>query len=207
MTDDYPPFRSPHPTLLVVVSGPSGVGKNSVCDGLLEVDDSLALSVSATTRPPRSTETDGVDYHFWSRERFRREADAGFFLEHAEVHGHSYGTPGKPVEEWLAAGRTPLLNLDVQGGRKVKEKIRDAVLVFLAPPSMEELERRLRGRNTEREEVIAERLRNAREELRHWIHYDYQVVNDDLARAVEEVRAILRAERARTSRVREASGS
>lgn len=207
MSADPPPFGPRKPPFCLVVSGPSGVGKNAVCDGLLAKDATLAYSVSATTRPPRSDEREGVDYHFWSEDRFRKEVDAGHFLESAEVHGHLYGTPRGPVERWLGEGKTPLLNLDVQGGRSVKRLLPDAVLVFLSPPSLEELERRLRTRNADTEAAIARRLRDAREELRAWVDYDYQVVNDALRDAVEDVWGILRAERARTARVRAGAGN
>ena len=199
---DYPPFHPRPVPLLLVISGPSGVGKNAVCDGLFRLDPTMTYSVSATTRPARKDERDGVDYHFLDEAEFQRRAQAGLLLEWAEVHGSLYGTPREPVEQLLAAGRTPVLNVDVQGGRSVKALVPDSVLVFLAPPSLEELERRLRARGTDSDAAIARRLQNAVDELSAWVDYDYQVVNDDLDRAVDDVWSIVRAERGRTSRLR-----
>jgi guanylate kinase len=162
----------PAPPLIVVVSGPSGVGKTVICRALLDGDPSLVLSVSATTRPPRADETDGVNYHFWSRSRFREAVEGGFFLEWAEVHGELYGTPREAVERELAGGRSPLLDVDVQGGRSVKRLVPGAVLILLVPPSLEALESRLRGRGTDSDTVIRRRLEAARRELDQWEAYD-----------------------------------
>jgi guanylate kinase len=201
MTD--PPFVHPAtpPAFLLVVSGPSGVGKSVLCQRLVQADDRLVHSVSATTRGARPGETDGTDYFFLDEPTFRKGVSDGDFLEWAEVYGHLYGTPRAPVKEHIAAGRTPVLNVDVQGGRSVKALLPDAVLVFLAPPSLEELEERLRGRRTDSEERIRGRLAEAREEMARVRDYDYLVVNDDLEATVATVRAMISAERHRVSRI------
>jgi len=198
-----PPFslRSLTPPLALVVSGPSGVGKTVLCDRLVSEDSGLVHSVSATTRDHRSDEKDGVDYYFWNEPQFRAEIEKGQLLEWAEVYGHLYGTPRAPIEDHLRGGRSPVLNLDIQGGRSVKRLMPESVLVFVVPPSAEELEKRLRGRGTDGEDEVRRRLAEAREELEEWSHYDYLVVNDDLEGAVAQVRAILAAERARVSRL------
>ena len=194
-------FPSAEPFVLVV-SGPSGAGKTVICRHLLEGDPTLVLSVSATTRPPRAQERNGADYHFWSEAEFLAAVERGHFLEWAMVHGHRYGTPRAPLEESLRRGRFPLLDVDVQGGRSVKALMPQAVLVMVGPPSMTVLESRLRGRRTDPEDVIQQRLARASRELADWPHYDYVVVNDRLEEAVASVRAILAGERARTSRRR-----
>jgi guanylate kinase len=188
--------------MIVVISGPSGVGKTVICRGLIDADPSLVLSVSATTRAPRADEIDGVNYAFWDRDRFREAVDKGYFLEWAEVHGELYGTPREAVEAELARGRSPLLDVDVQGGRSVKRIVPEAVLILLAPPSLEALESRLRGRGTDSDAVIRRRLEAARMELDQWGAYDYVVVNDRLDEALARIRGILGAERARVSRRR-----
>jgi guanylate kinase len=188
--------------MVIVVSGPSGVGKTVICDRLLALDSRLVRSISATVRPPRSDETDGVDYHFWSEARFQKGITEGHFLEFAEVHGHLYGTPRAPIEAHLRAGRSPVMNVDVQGGHSVKRLMPASVLILIAPPSMEVLEQRLRGRGTDSDEVIRQRLVNARGELAEWRRYDYAVVNDRLEDAVEQVREVVSAERCRVERLR-----
>jgi len=196
------PIPPKAPPLVLVVSGPSGVGKTVLCERLIAGDPFLVDSISATTRPPRSGEEDGVHYYFWSEDRFREGVREGLFLEWAEVHGHLYGTLAATVDASLRRGRSPVLNVDVQGGRSVKGLRPDAVLVFLVPPAMEALEQRLRGRATDDEETIRRRLRNAREEIREWEHYDYVVLNDELPRAIETLRAVLQAERSSVTRVK-----
>jgi len=195
------PVLPPPPALIVVISGPSGAGKSVLCNRLMERDPTLVRTITTTTRPPRGTERQGIDYDFRTPEQFLRGVDEGFFLEYAEVHGHLYGTPKAGVEKLLAAGMSPLLNVDVQGGRAVKAARPEAVLVYLLPPDLGELEDRLRSRGTEAEAEIATRLRNARGELAQWRHYDYAVVNDDLDRAVDAVAILLRAERMRVDRL------
>ena len=151
----------------------------------------LGLTVSATTRAPRPGEVDGVSYHFMSEDEFDRRVRAGEFLEWAEVHGHRYGTLASEVERVVSGGRSVILEIDVQGGLAVREAVPDAVLVFVEPPSMEELERRLRGRGTEDEASIEVRLANARNEMAHAADYDARIVNDDLARATNELEALI----------------
>jgi guanylate kinase len=201
MTDPHPfPGFPPPAPLVLVLSGPSGVGKTVICRSLVEADPGLVLSISVTTRAPRGTERDRVDYRFLSEAGFRDEIARGLFLEWAEVHGCLYGTPRTFLEEAMRNGRSPVLDVDVQGGRSVKKLLPDAVLILVAPPSLDALRERLRGRGTEREEAIDKRLAVASRELEEWRHYDYVLINDRLERAVAEVQAILTAERARVSR-------
>jgi guanylate kinase len=181
-----------------VVSGPSGVGKGTVVKRLLERHPELLASVSVTTRAPRHGERDGVDYRFVSDERFDEMVDRGELLEWAHVVGHRSGTPGEPVERALAEGRDVVLEIDVQGARQVRERVPDAVLIFLAPPSMEELERRLRSRGTEDEERLALRLATAREEMGERPRFDHVIVNDRVEEATSQVEAILQASRPQT---------
>jgi guanylate kinase len=192
--------------MILVISGPSGVGKTVICDRLVKSDSSLVHSISATTRKPRSDEKDGRSYLFWSEEHFRSSVDQGFFLEWAEVHGNLYGTPLDPIVEHLENGRCPVLDVDVQGGRSVKKLRPDAVLILVAPPSMEILEERLRGRGTDEDDVISQRLAHASRELVQWEQYDYVLVNDDLDQAVANAQAMIVAERARVSRRLQGSG-
>jgi guanylate kinase len=179
-----------------VIAGPSGVGKGSVVRRLLSSDpEGLVLSVSATTRPPREGEADGRDYRFVSPQEFRALVERGELLEWAEVFGHLYGTPASFVEEQRRAGHDVLLEIDVQGAGQVRLVAPDAVLVLLAPPSLEELGRRLKGRGTERDFTIAERLAKAEWELSQAERFDHVVVNDDLERASSQVAAIIEASR------------
>jgi guanylate kinase len=179
-----------------VIAGPSGVGKGSVVRRLLEAHPGgLALSISATTRPPREGEVDERDYRFVSTDAFRRMVERGELLEWAEVFGHLYGTPASAVEEHRRGGRDVLLEIDVQGANQVRLVAPDAILVLLEPPSLGELERRLRGRGTEVEATIAERLSKAEWELSQRDRFDHVVVNDDLERASSQVAAIIEASR------------
>ncbi len=182
---------------LIVVAGPSGVGKGSLVTALMSRDpDGLARSISATTREPRPSEVNQVDYRFVSDGSFDEMIRDGEFLEWAEVFaGNRYGTPRAEVERLLDEGRDVVLEIDVQGAAQVKEEVPDAVLVLLAPPSMEALEARLRGRATETDASIAERLAAAERELQQASWFDHRVVNDDLDRAVGEVAAIIEASR------------
>ena len=191
---------TPTRPFLTVLSGPSGVGKTVLCRRLVERDPSLVLSVSATTRSPRGHERDGVDYFFWSESEFQDAVARGHFLEWALVHGNLYGTPRSVLEQDMANGRYPLLDVDVQGGRSVKALVPHAVLILVAPPSAAALEERLRGRRTDGEATIRERLAIASGELDQWTHYDYVVVNDSLDVAVSDVASIIAAERLRVSR-------
>ena len=181
--------------VLMVMSAPSGAGKRTLLEKVRERRPGVDTTVSATTRPPRPGEVDGVDYHFLDRGEFDRRVAAGEFVEWAEVHGNRYGTLHAELDRRLAAGRDLVLELDVQGMRSLKARRPDAVTVFLMPPSLEELERRLRRRGTEGEDVIALRLRNAREEMAARDEFDHVVVNDELDRAAAEMEAILRGAR------------
>lgn len=174
---------------LVVISGPSGCGKSTICKRLLE-DPRVVFSVSATTRAQRPGEVDGKDYHFIDKERFRGHIRAGDFIEWAEVHGNLYGTLRAPMDAALAAGKVYLVEIDVQGGAQLKALEIPGEYVFVAPPDMATLERRLIGRGTDAPEVIERRLGKAREEMRAIDKYDHVVVNDDLEEAVRRVREI-----------------
>jgi guanylate kinase len=182
--------------MLIVIAGPSGVGKGSVVKRLLaRYPEGLALSVSATTRAARPAERDGIDYRFVSDDTFDRMIADDELLEWANVVGHRSGTPRGAVESELASGRSVILEIDVQGARQVRDRVPGAVLIFLAPPSLEELERRLRGRGTESEERIELRLSTAADELDQRSWFDHVVVNDELERATDEVAAIIQASR------------
>ncbi len=184
--------------ILAVISGPSGSGKGTVCRALLERSPTIHLSVSVTTREPRIGEVEGVHYYFVSRERFKEMVAAGEVLEWAEVYGDFYGTPRGPVMGLLDRGRDVLLEIDVQGALQVKERFPEAVLVFLCPPSFEELERRLIMRGTDSAEKIKRRLEWARGEMQAVHRYDYVVVNDRVEDAVSKINSIMVAEKCRT---------
>ena len=193
-------MREERKSMLIVISGPSGVGKGTIYKRLLENDQSLTFSVSVTTREPREGERDGVDYYFISDEEYSRLLSEDAFLEHAAVHGHSYGTLKSQIEEKMARGQNVVLDIDAQGARNVMAAWPDCVSIFLLPPSYEELRRRLYGRNTDDPEVIERRLRNARGEIEQANLYQYNVVNDDVERAYQRVAAIIAAEKLRTTR-------
>jgi guanylate kinase len=186
--------------LLFVVSAPSGAGKTSLVRALLEVESSLQLSVSYTTRAPREGEENGVHYHFVDAPTFERMAQAGEFVEYARVFGNAYGTAAATLRERLDAGADLLLEIDWQGARQVRKRFPEAVGIFVAPPSLAALETRLRGRGKDSEDVIAARMAQARDELSHHGEYDYLVVNDDFAEALGDLRAIVVAERLRGPR-------
>jgi guanylate kinase len=172
---------------LTVLSGPSGVGKGSVVAAVRRRHPDVWVSVSVTTRAPRPGEVDGEHYHFVDEKRFSELVDAGELLEYATYGGHRYGTPRAPVLEVLGSGRPALLEIDLQGARQVRASMPDANLVFLAPPSWEELVRRLTGRATESDANVAERLATAREELEAFGEFDYQLINDDVESAADEL--------------------
>lgn len=179
-----------------VLASPSGAGKSTLSRLLIEQDREIELSVSVTTRARRPSEIDGVHYHFISKNRFHALRDHGELLEWAEVHGNFYGTPREAVEKAFEAGRDILFDIDWQGTVQVKEKLpEDVVAIFILPPSMAELEARLKRRAEDAPEVIAKRLLNARTEIAEWRRFDYVIVNDDLSRAYDDIRAILRTER------------
>jgi guanylate kinase len=183
-----------------VLSAPSGAGKTTIARALVERHEDLVFSVSATTRPARDHEVDGVDYHFLSERDFRDMIEADEFVEWAEVHGHSYGTSRVAVQEALDAGLFLILDVDVQGAMQMRRSGLDAVLVFVLPPAADALVQRLRDRGTEGEATLARRIKNARVELEQASQFDYIVVNENLDRAIEEVGCIVVAEGRRTAR-------
>ena len=192
--------RYPRSTFLLVLIAPSGGGKSTILRRLIQRRPDIAYSVSSTTRPPREGERDGHDYVFLSRDEFLRRREQGNFLETAEVHGNWYGTSKLLIKQRLDEGRHVVLDIDVQGADSVIRSGLPVVTVFLAPPSHEVMEERLRHRGTDSDETIALRLRNAREELTRARAFDYLVINDDLEQAVEDVLAIVRAEENRAHR-------
>lgn len=186
--------------LLLVVSGPSGAGKGTVCKSLLEQQKDIMLSVSATTRAPREGELHGVNYYFLSKEEFQSMIDNNELIEWAAFCGNFYGTPKKKVEDALAAGKDVILEIEVQGAMQVRSMFPEAVFVFVLPPSMSELKNRIVGRGTETEEVIAERLKTAAWEFSHIMKYDYILLNDSVDKAVERFRSIIAAEKCNAKR-------
>jgi guanylate kinase len=177
--------------LLLVVSSPSGAGKTTLCNRLRQEFPKIGFSVSYTTRQPRPGETDGVEYNFVTASRFQEMAAADEFAEYAMVHGNMYGTAARQVSTALEQGRDLLFDIDFQGGRQLRNRFRhEVVLVFILPPSLRELERRLRRRATDADEVIAQRLKVARSELAHYDEYDYLIVNDDFDKAYDALRAV-----------------
>jgi guanylate kinase len=188
--------------LMLVLSSPSGAGKTTLSRSLLEADAQIVMSVSATTRPKRPNEVEARDYFFVGTEQFDQMVRGGEFLEHATVFEHAYGTPKKPVMEALAAGRDVLFDIDWQGTQQMKERAReDLVSVFILPPSHEELERRLKSRAQDSDDVVAARMAKAAAEISHWPEYDYVIVNGDVQLALGKLRSILEAERARRTRL------
>ncbi|AZY94472.1 guanylate kinase [Paracoccus sp. Arc7-R13] len=188
--------------LMVILSSPSGAGKSTLARRLMDWDAGLRFSVSATTRAPRAGEIDGEHYHFTTRDGFLRMVAEGQMLEHAEVFGNLYGSPRGPVEQAMLAGRDTLFDVDWQGGQQIRASALGAhvVSIFVLPPSLPELERRLRGRGQDSDAVIAGRMQKSRSEISHWAEYDYVLVNDDLDQTEARMRAILTAERLRRDR-------
>ena len=190
-----------HRGLLIVLSGPSGVGKGTVRKALFEMpEQEFVYSVSMTTRAPRPGEVDGVDYYFVTREEFERQIEAGNLLEYAEFVGNYYGTPKDKVEEQLNKGKEVILEIEVNGAFQVREKCKDAVFIFLVPPTRRALYERLKSRGTECEERIIARINKANKEFRLAHQYDYIVVNDEIYNAADRIMAIIRAEHAKTFR-------
>ncbi|VVT09908.1 Guanylate kinase [Erythrobacter sp. EC-HK427] len=187
--------------LMFILSSPSGTGKTTIARRLLAEDADIAMSVSVTTRPPRPGEVDGVDYHFIDEAEFQRMVEAGELVEWAEVFGNNYGTPKAQIKAGLKEGCDFLFDIDWQGTQQLYQRMEtDVVRVFLLPPSIDELEERLRGRATDSDAVIESRMARARNEISHWDGYDYVVVNDDIDACFAKVRMILEAERMRRAR-------
>ena len=190
-----------HRGIMLVLSSPSGAGKTTISRLLLEREKYLSLSISATTRPPRPGERDGIDYYFKSTEEFEQMIKNHQFLEHAHVFGHYYGTIWSTIDQALRVGKDVLFDIDWQGVQQIVQKSReDVVSIFILPPSMAALESRLHTRAQDSEEVIKMRMEKAVNEISHWAEYDYVIVNDDLEKALNDVRSILRSERLRRTR-------
>lgn len=187
--------------LLIVLSSPSGAGKTTIARMLLEADPQIGMSISATTRPMRPGEVDGVDYHFVDEDKFKELVEADEFAEWAYVFDHLYGSPKEPIKEALKDGRDTLFDIDWQGTQQLEYAFRtDLVLIFILPPSMRELERRLHERGTDSDEIIAGRMRRAAGEIGHWAEYDYVLINDNMEKCLADVQAIIAAERLRRQR-------
>lgn len=172
---------------LIVISGPSGCGKSSVIGEIFTLRPSFDFSISATTRKPRPNETNGVEYIFMSKEEFNTKIHENWFIEYAEYVGEFYGTPVTPIQNSISEGKVIILDIEVVGAHQVMKKMQEAVSIFLVPPSMEELERRLKGRGTDSEEKLKSRLKRAEVEILEKIHYNHVVVNDDISRAANEI--------------------
>ena len=183
--------------LLFVVSAPSGAGKTSLCRAMTNSLENITHSISYATRKPRAGEIDGRDYHFVAPERFQGMIDAGDFAEWAEVHSHLYGTSRRVLEDMVSKGIDVILDIDTQGAKQIKKKYEKAIYIFIMPPSLDILEERLRNRKSDQEAEIRKRMLRAREEIKDYTMYDYQVVNRDFDRALSELRAIVIAERCR----------
>lgn len=208
MQNPSPRHPAPRKGLLLILSSPSGAGKSTLARMLMDWDPTIRFSVSATTRAPRPGEADGREYYFRSRADFQDMVETGEMLEHAEVFGNFYGSPKGPVEAAMAAGRDTLFDIDWQGGQQIRTSAlgRDVVSIFVLPPSIAELERRLRGRAQDSDEVIAGRMAKSQSEISHWAEYDYVLVNRELDQTFTALRIILEAERLRRDRQPELSG-
>lgn len=183
---------------IFVISAPSGTGKTTLCNKILGDFPDIRFSISCTTRPKRSGELDGRDYHFIDKKKFELMAKQGDFAEWAEVHGEFYGTRTSDIEKAEKEGTDIILDIDWQGARQIKEKLGRGVFIFILPPDISELERRLKKRGKDSDEVIRKRLENAREELTHVSWYDHNIINDDIGKATEALKAIINAEKRRT---------
>ncbi|KHD16785.1 guanylate kinase [Clostridium butyricum] len=188
--------------LLIVISGPSGAGKGTICKSFLERNSEVAISVSATTRSPRNGEVDGINYYFMSKEQFKEKIEANDFLEYAEVYDNFYGTPKSNVEQLLESGKDVILEIDIQGALKVKENTEEGVFIFILPPSMEELKARIIKRGSETPESLMKRFKSAYKEINFISRYNYAVVNDEVETAVDKLEAIICAEKCRVDRIK-----
>ncbi|ETI91310.1 guanylate kinase [Clostridium butyricum] len=188
--------------LLIVISGPSGAGKGTICKNFLERNSEVAISVSATTRSPRNGEVDGINYYFMSKEQFKEKIEANDFLEYAEVYDNFYGTPKSNVEQLLESGKDVILEIDIQGALKVKENTEEGVFIFILPPSMEELKARIIKRGSETPESLMKRFKSAYKEINFISRYNYAVVNDEVETAVDKLEAIICAEKCRVDRIK-----
>ncbi len=188
--------------LLIVISGPSGAGKGTICKSFLERNPEVAISVSATTRSPRKGEVEGINYYFMSKEEFKEKIEDNDFLEYAEVYDNFYGTPKSNVEELLESGKDVILEIDIQGALKVKENTEEGVFIFILPPSMEELKARIIKRGSETPESLMKRFKSAYKEINFISRYNYAVVNDEVQTAVEKLEAIISAEKCRVDRIK-----
>ena len=185
----------------MVISAPSGAGKTTLSKRLLQSSRSFIFSVSFTTRPPRKNEIEGVDYYFVSATEFQKMVEDQKFVEWAEVHGQSYGTSADLLNKAIETEKDVVLEVDVKGGTQIKKNYPQAVLIFLLPPSWQELEKRLKSRRTEPHERLKERIKQAKKEIKYAPYYDYLIINDDINRALDNLTAIIRAERCRMNRV------
>lgn len=188
--------------VLLVISGPSGAGKGTICKALLDKHKDIYLSVSATTREPRVGEVHGVNYFFKTKEEFLQKVEEGDFLEHAEVYGNYYGTPKSSVQKMLDEGRDVILEIDIQGALKVKENCEEGIFIFILPPSMEELKQRIIRRGSETPESLMTRFKSAYKEINYISKYNYAVVNDEVDIAVTKLEAIIAAEKCRVDRMK-----
>lgn len=186
--------------LLLVVSGPSGAGKGTICKALLNKNDQIKLSVSATTRKPRNGEVHGVNYFFIEKEEFTKMIENGEFLEYAQIYDNFYGTPKAAIIECLEKGQDVILEIEMQGARQIKEVYPEGVFIFVLPPSLEELKSRIVGRGTETQEEIEKRFSCAVEEINQIVNYDYFIVNEDIEKSVSDVEAIICAEKNKVTR-------
>ena len=186
--------------LLLVVSGPSGAGKGTICKALLNKNDQIKLSVSATTRKPRNGEVHGVNYFFIEKEEFTKMIENGEFLEYAQIYDNFYGTPKAAIIECLEKGQDVILEIEMQGARQIKEVYPEGVFIFVLPPSLEELKSRIVGRGTETQEEIEKRFSCAFEEINQIVNYDYFIVNEDIEKSVSDVEAIICAEKNKVTR-------